>query len=126
VILTVALLVANCRATSAEPAAPPPAASIHRDAAVQYWQAFATIPAMDQAQRDLASTWDTAPLDAAAVKLIEDSEAALTQLHRGSACDRCDWGLNREDSFGLRLPHLVKARELSRLACLRARYRLTH
>jgi hypothetical protein len=124
-VMTTTLLAATF-AASAQPVPPPPAAAAaHRDAAVQYWQAFAAMPAMDKPQQDLAAGWDTVPLDATAVKLIDASANALKQLRRGAACDHCDWGLNKEDSFGLLLPHLAKSRDLARLACLRARYRIS-
>jgi hypothetical protein len=102
-----------------------PATETNRNAAVQYWQAFALLPVMNDQERQIAGTWQTAPLDPATDKLIQASAPALKQLHRGSICNRCDWGLNKEDSFNLRLPHLVKARELARLAFLRARQRLS-
>jgi hypothetical protein len=107
----------------AQPASPNP--NPHdRNAALQYWQAFAILPVMSDAERQLAGAWQSAPLNAATDKLIQASGPALKQLHRGSICNRCDWGLNKEDSFNLRLPHLVKARELARLAFLRARQRM--
>jgi len=114
----------------AQPAPTPAAAAsvtdaTDRNAALQYWQAFAELPVPDDAQRKVISTWETAPLDVTADKLLQSAGDSLKQLHRGSACDRCDWGLNKQDSFAMRLPHLVKARDLARLACLRARQRLT-
>lgn len=114
------------RAQPAPAAARPAIDPATRDAAAQYWQAFALLPVGDAQQQSLAANWENVPLDPAAEKLIEASAGALKQLHRGSACERCDWGLNKEDSFGMLLPHLAKARDLGRLACLRARYRLAH
>ena len=92
--------------------------------AVEYWQAFAALPLMDERQQNIAASWNTVPLDAAAKGLIDSSATSLKQLHRGSACGTCDWGLHKEDGFALLMPHLSKARELSRLAYLRARYRV--
>ena len=42
-------------------------------------------------------------------------------MHRGAALPRCDWSLDYEDGIFLRLPYLVKARTLARLAALHAR-----
>lgn len=94
------------------------------DGAVEYWQAFALLPQMDDAQQKIVSNLNTAPLDPAAQKLIENSDKALMQLHRGSACDACDWNLHKEDGYAMLMPHLAKGRELARLACLRARQRI--
>jgi hypothetical protein len=94
------------------------------DGAVEYWQAFALLPQMDDAQQKIIANVNTAPLDPAAQKLIENSANALTQLHRGAACDACDWNLHKEDGYAMLLPHLAKGRELARLAYLRARQRI--
>lgn len=111
-------------ARAAAPAAEPPQAATTRpapNAALQYWQAFAVLPAMDDGQRAIAENVAVAKLDPAAVRLIEAGTNSLRQLHRGAAIRACDWGLNEEDGMLLLLPHLAKARDLARLACLRAR-----
>jgi len=94
------------------------------EGAVEYWQAFALLPQMDDAQQKIVASVNAAPLDAAAQKLIESSSAALMQLHRGSACGTCDWNLHKEDGYQMLMPHLAKGRELARLAFLRARERV--
>jgi len=94
------------------------------NAALQYWQAFSQLPAMDEHRQQIVANWNTVPVDADAVKLIEASSTALTYLHRGSALESCDWGLQKEDGIMLLMPHLAKARELARLALLRAREEL--
>lgn len=94
------------------------------DAAVEYWQAFALLPRTDEGQQKIIAGVNSAPLDPAAQKLIEESAKALTQLHRGSACDACDWNLHTEDGYAMLMPHLAKGRELARLAFLRARQRI--
>ncbi|MDB5304253.1 MAG: hypothetical protein JWM97_1802 [Phycisphaerales bacterium] len=91
------------------------------NAAIQYWQAFAMLPAMDDKQRGIAENAATTNLDSAALQLIEASTNSLKQLHRGAAIRECDWGLNHQDGMMLLLPHLAKSRDLARLACLRAR-----
>ncbi|HEX5245221.1 MAG TPA: hypothetical protein VFW23_18315 [Tepidisphaeraceae bacterium] len=96
------------------------------NAALQYWQGFAVLPQMDPAQRDIVEHFDTAELNAQVLSLIEASTNSLRQLHRGAAIDECDWGLNKQDGLMLLLPHLGKARELARLACLRARLEFQH
>ena len=91
------------------------------NAALQYWQGFAELPPMDQAQRDIVEHFATAELNDQTTKLIEASSNSLRQLHRGAAISQCDWGLDKQDGLMMLLPHLAKARDLSRIACLRAR-----
>jgi hypothetical protein len=92
------------------------------NAAMKYWQAFALLPALDADQEKLLSDWNNVPLDAAALKLLEASQGSLEYLHRGASLPRCDWSLDYEDGIRMRLPYLVKARSLSRLAGLHARH----
>lgn len=102
---------------AAQPAADPPA-----NAAIKYWQAFGLLPALDKDQEKILQEWDKVPLEAAALKLIEQSRNSLVYLHRGAKLMRCDWGLDYEDGISLLIPHLAKARTLAGLAALRARH----
>lgn len=113
---------AVARATDDPPAATPQQANaIAPNAALQYWQGFAEMPTMDQAQRDIVEHFNTVELNAAAIGLIESSSNSLRQLHRGAAINECDWGLDKQDGLMMLLPHLGKARDLARIACLRSR-----
>lgn len=91
------------------------------NAAIQYWQAFAQMPKLDAEQEKMLEQWNAIPLDAAAQKLIDASHSSLMYLHRGAQLKRCDWGLDYNDGISLMMPHLSKARDLARLAALRAR-----
>jgi hypothetical protein len=93
------------------------------NAALKYWIGFGLLPALDKDQEKLVQEWDKVPLDAAAVKIINQAENSLQYLHRGAALTRCDWAPNYEDGVRLLLPHLSKARTLAGLAGLRARHR---
>jgi hypothetical protein len=119
--LTVAVL-ALAQVTPA--AAQPPAAATDpaANAAIKYWQAFGLLPALDKDQEKVLREWDKAPLDAAALKLIDQSRNSLQYLHRGAKLTRCDWALDYEDGISLLLPHLNKVRTLAGLAALRARH----
>jgi hypothetical protein len=97
---------------------PPP---VSDNAALQYWQAFAMLPALDASQEKLLETPPDAPLNEAAVKLIDQSHASLLYLHRGAKLRKCDWGLDYRDGIDMLLPHVAKARTLARLAALDAR-----
>ena len=92
------------------------------NAAMKYWQAFALMPAMGKDEEKLLEQWSKAPIDAAALKLIERSQGSLQSLHRGARLLRCDWSLDYEDGLYLRLPYLPKARTLAHLAALNARH----
>jgi hypothetical protein len=107
---------------------PPGSTPLAANAAVQYWQAIAQMPALDKDQEKLlledwndVAAWQSIPLDPAAQKLIADSHNSLLYLHRGARLKRCDWGLDYRDGISLLMPHLAKSRDLARLASLRAR-----
>ena len=92
------------------------------NAALKYWQAFGLLPRPDKARAKVLDDWKSVPLDAAALKVIEDSKEALIYLHRAAQIGPCDWGLSLEDGPGTLMPHLSKARELMHVALFRARY----
>jgi hypothetical protein len=107
------------RAAAQAPDATP---DIGANAALQYWQAFAVLPALNQDQERLLQEWNKVPLDAAALALIDRSRNSRLYLHRGGKLPRCDWGLDTEDGVGLLLPHCPRSLTLARLAALHARY----
>lgn len=92
------------------------------NAAMKYWQAFAHLSRLDKEQEKLLENWNSVPLDEATQKVLDAGTLSLLYLHRGAKLPRCDWSLDLEDGPTLWMPHLEKARTLSRLACLRARY----
>jgi hypothetical protein len=94
------------------------------NAALKYWQAFATLPkCTDAEQNKLAAGYLTMPLDAQARETVAKADYALQMLHRGAALPRCDWGIGMEEGIYARFAHAPPARVLSALACLRARMR---
>jgi hypothetical protein len=93
------------------------------NAALLYWQGFAMLRQWDEKQQKIVDDWQTTPLDAEAVKVIELTRVSLKSLHYGAKLRRCDWGYPLEEGPELLLPHLQKSRELAKYACLRARYR---
>jgi hypothetical protein len=98
--------------------------SLADNAALKYWQAFAQLPQWNEQQNRIIGDWSTVPLDADAQAVVDGSRAALLYLHRGAQRTNCDWGLDLDDGPGLLMPHVSKARELARLAGLRARREL--
>ncbi len=93
------------------------------NAALKYWQAFATLPVFTDAENQKLGECLTTPLDDSARKILANSEYSLTMLHYATAIPRCEWDITFEDGVYARLPHAPAARTLSSLACLRARMR---
>jgi len=118
--LTLALLVLPL--TSARADAPPDLAA---NAALKYWQAFAQLPKLTDADaQKLNAEYLTMPLDADARELVTKSEYALRMMYQGAALPRCEWGMGwEEEGIEALLPQMSAARLLSTLACLRARLR---
>jgi hypothetical protein len=101
---------------------PAPKPDMKANAALKYWQAFALLPPLNKDRNQILDAWETVELVGPVLPLIEESKNALMLLHRGALMDHCDWGLSKEDGPDLLMPHLSKARELSKYAFLRARY----
>jgi hypothetical protein len=118
--LAVALAVGPLGSLRAEAPADPGA-----NAALRYWQAFATLPRFtEDEQKALNAGCLTMPLDARAREIAARAAYALQMLHRGAAQPRCAWGIAWDEmGVEVRLPHAEAARVLASLACLRARLR---
>jgi hypothetical protein len=100
------------------------ASDLGANAALKYWQAFATLPKFtDAEQNKLAAEYLTMPLDAKAREMVARAEYALQMLHHGAALPNCNWGIGPEEGIYARYPHGPAGRALSALACLRARMR---
>lgn len=94
------------------------------NAALKYWQAFATMPPLEKDEEErLRADSLTMPLDSAANELVANADYSLRMLHRAAALRRCDWGVSFDDGIEALLPHAQAARALSSLAFLRARMR---
>jgi len=93
------------------------------NAALKYWQAFATLPKFTDAENKKISECLTTPLDNETRKMLTKAEYSLQMLHRGAALRKSDWGISYEDGIYALLPHADAARVLNSLACLRGRLR---
>jgi hypothetical protein len=94
------------------------------NAALEYWQAFATLPAFpDDVQNRLNAECLTMPLNGQARDMVAKADYALDKMRRGAALRDCDWGIDCGEGIYVRLPQGPAARVLSALACLRARIR---
>jgi len=94
------------------------------NAALKYWQAFAALPRLTNAdEQKLNAECVTMPLDAHARELVTKAEYAFKMMHGGAALPRCEWAVGFEEGVTTRLPQAEAARALTSLACLRARIR---
>ncbi len=118
-LMTAALVPAGMAAPAAAPSA-----DLGQNAALRYWTAFALMSAPTAEQDKIIGNWKTAAMDDKTVQLIQQNRNALDYLQLASAVKPCDWGIVPAGAETL-LPHLAKARQLARLACLRARYRFS-
>lgn len=99
---------------------------VERNAALQYWIAFASLPDKEPAWLDTMRTTQDATADPQA----EQSDSRpLRYLHLGAACAGGGFGsIVACESFGpgALMPHLGSARPLARLALARAAWRFEH
>src|SRR5438067_1785323 len=97
------------------------------NAALQYWQAFATMPKLSNDEQNQLADYAEHPVnpqDTRIRDLVKQSEYALHMMHRGAAIKQCDWGISYEDGVEVLLPQGSAARVLTSLARLRMRMRL--
>jgi hypothetical protein len=102
------------------------AAAASPNAAVIYWQAFAAMPTLEGEQKTKYESAIKTTIEPATDDLrpiVARFDTALRELHRARAVTACDWNLDDDAGPELLLPHLQKARDLSRAALLRARLR---
>lgn len=113
--------------TSLAAAAEPPVRdTVAPNAAGIYWQAFSAMPTLKDDQRKVLETATgsmTAALNDELKPIVAQYRVSLHEMHRAAAVNVCDWQLDIDAGPELLLPHLQKARELSRVALLRARQR---
>ncbi|MEM1224968.1 MAG: hypothetical protein AAGJ40_04695 [Planctomycetota bacterium] len=104
---------------------PLPVDPLDHNAALSYWQAFALLPPIDDATRERVASImrGDSVVDDDMQRLVTASDDSLMFFHRGTSIESCAWGLAFEAGPYAYLPHLGKARELSRVALIRARLR---
>jgi hypothetical protein len=116
-VLAVCLLVGSARAQQ-------PAPDLNANAALKYWQAFASLPKFtDEQQKHLDAASLTTPLDERLKEIVRSSADALREMHHGAKIAQCAWAVSIEDGVAARLNHASGARQLARIAALRVRER---
>jgi hypothetical protein len=119
--LSVCMLATTVRAAEPTPGDSP----LNRNAALKYWQGFASLPKLtEEQQKLLEAPIATGPLDDRLKEIVTASTDALREMHHGAKIADCAWGVSFEDGFNARLNHLQAARTTARIACLRARLRI--
>lgn len=119
-VLALAFTAAPATTTRATASAPAP------NAAVYYQQAFDLYSRLTVKERQIVYDFSDAPLDEEVGRLLQHSADALGLLHRGAGIHECAWPSVQTDEWpGASFPHLAKARNLARLAALRARWRFS-
>jgi hypothetical protein len=115
----VAVITSVAGAVASEPVAA--RGDLNANAALHYWQAFASLPRLDEAQQKKLAGCLTLPLDDEARRLVQAGSDAFRELHHGAALPQCVWGVSFQDGFFAVLQHSSAARQLANLACLRIR-----
>ncbi|MEQ1860494.1 MAG: hypothetical protein ABMA13_11215 [Chthoniobacteraceae bacterium] len=85
-----------------------------------YWQAFAAMPKLDDAEKRLLDAKSPTPGDAERA-LVAKADAALKLFAEASRADFCEWNLDLAKGPSLALPHLGPLRDIAKLALLKAR-----
>jgi hypothetical protein len=99
--------------------------SLEKNAALAYYQAFLFLPNLDDAGKSAVKEAAAGKKEISQdlVAILDKSDIALHQLHRGAKLSQCTWGTEVEAGPHAMMPQASEARELAKLACLRARYR---
>ena len=111
--------------STALPAAEKPAAATAPNAAVVYWQACALLPEPlaepEETKYEAAVANPAAPVTDDLRPSVAKFNNSLGQLHRAARIAACDWNPDYDAGIECFIPHLGKARTLSKAALLRAR-----
>ena len=121
-VLTMPATLSGVLTAAERPAA---AAATIPNAAVIYWQAFAVLPQPltdpQKTQYEAAVSNPASPVADELEPIVMSFENSLAALSRAARVAACDWNLDYEAGAECLLPHLEKARTLSKAALLRAR-----
>lgn len=94
------------------------------NAALKYWQGFATLPTFSDAEaQKLDAEYLTMPLDKQTRETVAKADYSLKMMHYGASLPDCVWGLAMEEGVDALLPYVPAARVLTSLAFVRARIR---
>ena len=120
-IVTLITLVASV-SYAKQPASKP--VNLADNAALSYWQAFAVMPTLTDKESKAVNNFRSCPLDKTAESIIKKADSSLRMLRRGAKYSQCYWGLERGKGEDTLLTHPSVARQLAKIAVLRARYNI--
>src|SRR5258708_1273987 len=96
-LLLLLLALFSSVAGSAENPRPAPEEILPANAALQYWQAIALLPAMKPEDTARLGHLREAALDSGTRSFLKACQNSLKLLHRGATEQKCDWGTHPED-----------------------------
>jgi hypothetical protein len=107
-------------AALAAPAAP---AAVTNPALI-YWQALMEVPDISAEEQVLLDNFRDAPLDKRYESLVHRYDAALRLVSKAAKMTNspCEWGIDMADGPDTLLPHLYRAKAVTRGAQMRARF----
>src|SRR5688572_16465654 len=119
---TVCLFLCLLLAAPAMRAADVPAGS--SNPALTYWQALMELPDLSPGEQALLDGFRDAPLEDEYEALVHRYDPALRLVAKAANLRNyhCDWGIDLQDGPDTLLPHLARAKTLTRAAQMRARY----
>jgi len=94
------------------------------NAALKYWKAFAMLPKLEEEDGKLLVKPSECPVNERTRQIVEKAKPSLKLMYKGAKIGPCDWGHDLTEGPNLLLPNIGKARDLARLAALRARVRM--
>ncbi len=107
-----------------------------QNAALQYWEAIAYLPApkgsgdrLTQEEQKRVDEWETAPLDEITRSALKKYSYTLQYMHRGAAMPNCAWASQINlfrDGIGTFFPQGARSSDLRHVTLLRARYRFVN
>ena len=121
IFLSICLFFAGSAVGAVGVADSPPAST---NPALIYWQALMELPDLSPKEQTLLDNFRHAPLDDEYEALVHRYDAALRLTAKAANLknQRCDWGIDLEDGPDTLLPHLARAKTLTRAAQMRARF----
>jgi hypothetical protein len=92
--------------------------------ALIYWQALMELPDLSTSEQSLLDGFRQAPLDNEYEALVHRYDVAMRLIAKAANLKnrRCDWGIDLEDGPDTFLPHLARAKTLTKAAQMRARF----
>jgi hypothetical protein len=120
--LLVSLALFMSRALPAQQETARDAAARQPNAALKYWQAYASMSrSLNARTREKVDSYAETAIDETAVKAVAQCEYAIVLVHKAAKSERCEWEVDLEPGPAATIEHYEPVRALARLMCLSAR-----